>query len=183
MERLRLSDLKALQAKRKKKEITMPEVSRKIAPYAIKYRVTAEPPGDPAQPNVTGFIWFIFNLESTFYSCEELRKVLGIFPGSAASDETSTVSAIKFNNTVELCKLGALGQLNVTLRPVDKTKTYGNLGAEHKTSFYYVLTNAVTEVAANLRKVKINVGKSGTLYEVIPGSISEKKSKKSTPHF
>lgn len=183
MRPLRLSDLKLLQAKRKKKGTTMPDISRKLAPYAIKYRVTAEQPGDPTLPNVSGFIWFIFNLESTFYSCSKLRSILGIFPGSTASDETSNVSAIKFNNTVELCKLGALGQLNVSLRPVDKSKTYGNLGLEHKTSFYYVLTIAVTEVAANLRTVKINVGNSGIMYEVIPGSISEKKSKKSTPHF
>lgn len=161
----------------------MPDISRKIGSYAIKYPVKIESTEEATPGIVQGTIWLVCNLEQTFYSCERLRQVLGLYPGSAASEETTQVSAIKINNVSELCKLGALGQLKVTLKAKDSTKTYGNLGQLHNTSFFYVLDKSIREVAADLRAVEIRVGGTDIRYTVVPGSIAEKKSKKTTPHF
>jgi hypothetical protein len=130
-----------------------------------------------------GFIWLIFNLESTFYSCPELRNVLGLYPGTSASAETTAVTAIKVNNTSELCRMGALGQLKLVLKAEESARTFGNLGQVHRTSFFYDLNKSIRDVARGLRDVKIKVGGTDIVYSVVPGSISEKKSKKTTPHF
>ncbi len=129
---------------------------------------------------LTNHIWFVFNLEYTFYSCEHLRNVIGFYPGAQAFDETSPITDIKINNVSELAKIGALGELNCTLRPNDKLKTYGSLGLIHKTSFYFCLDKSIQEVASFLKTIKINVAESGVLYEVVPGSLSLKKRKKTS---
>lgn len=155
---------------------------RKVRPYAIRYPVTIE---NPAQTGdyVSNWIWLVFNLEYTYYSCETLRNILGFYPGQAAFDEKSPVTDLRINNVAEMGKIGALGELNVTLRPCDPTRTYANLGLLHKTSFLFCLDKAPRSVSTQLKTAKINVAESGILYEVVPGSISLKKSKKTTPHF
>ena len=58
---------------------------RKIEKYAILYPVTIENP-NKAKEYLTNKISLVFNLESTFYSCERLRQILDIFPGATALD-------------------------------------------------------------------------------------------------
>lgn len=155
---------------------------RKIEKYAILYPVTLENP-NKAKEYVTNKIWLVFNLESTFYSCERLRQVLGLYPGSTALDEKVPITALKLNNVTELSKIGALGEMNCTLRPVKPNTTYGSLGALHKTSFFFTLDKSLQEVATNLRAVKIKIARTEVEYEVVPGSLTLKKQKRTTPHF
>lgn len=155
---------------------------RKIEKYAILYPVTIENPTKQKE-FITNNIWFVFNLESTFYSCERLRQVLGLFPGSTAQDEKVPITALMINNVSELSKLGALGEMNCSLRPVNPSSTYGSLGKIHKTSFHFSLAKSLQEVASSLRTVKIKVANTTVEYEIIPGSITLKKQKRTTPHL
>jgi hypothetical protein len=155
---------------------------RQLRPYAIRYPVTIENPGQAGQ-YISNWIWFVFNLEYTFYSCETLRQVLGFYPGENAFDEKSPITDLRLNNSSELGKIGALGQLSVTLRPVNPAQTYGNLGIEHKTAFLFCLDKAPRTVATELKTIKIRIAETDVYYEVVPGSITLKKSKKTTPHF
>lgn len=50
---------------------------------------------------LTNKIWLVFNLEYTFYSCERLRRILGIYSGATALDEKEPVTALKLNNVAE----------------------------------------------------------------------------------
>lgn len=162
---------------------TMPDLSRKIKPYAIKFKVTISDQIEATNTVYDGFIWLTFNLESTFYDCDTLRKTLDLFEASDAFSRAIPITAIKINNTSELCRMGALGQINVILRAKEPSRTYSKIGAEHKTSFFYNLDKSIRAVAAELKTIEIKVGPDKVIYQVEPSSISEKKSKKSTPHF
>lgn len=161
----------------------MTDKSKQLRTYAIQFPVTIEQPSQAEDTKIRGFIYLSFNLDFTYYSCQTLRNALGLYPGSYVEDDTFATTAIKFGNASDLCRLGALGQLNVTLKPLVAGQTYANLGNSHRTSFYFTLDKSIQAVAQELKAAKITIAESTIEYVVVPSSISLRKSKKTTPHF
>jgi hypothetical protein len=155
---------------------------RKLIPVGVKYIASIHVENEDVRHH-TGYMYFIFNVEQTFYSSTNLLAALGLVPYYAVMADPNDVSQIRINNATELCKIGCIGEISCILNAVDPAVTYGNLGEFHKTSFYFSYDKSVLAVAAALKELTINLNGSGILYKVVPNSLKLKKSKKTTPHF
>lgn len=158
------------------------EFARKIESYSLRYSVRIKNPAK-ADETITSKIWLTFNLESTLYSCEKLRNILGIYPSSNAFKEKVKVSNLKLNNVSILSRIGAIGQIGVTLIPKNTAQQYGKLGQLHKTTIFFNLEKSYQQVANDLVNVEINPGNSGKMYIIEPGSIVERGGRRRNAHF
>lgn len=155
---------------------------RRLIPVGVKYIASVHVESEGIGRH-TGYMYFIFNVEQTFYSSSNLLVALGLMRYDAVMSDPNDVSQIRINNATELCKIGCIGEIACTLKAVDPAQTYGNLGELHKTSFYFSYDKSVLAVAAALKELSIDLNGSGVIYKIVPNSLKLKKSKKTTPHF
>lgn len=152
---------------------------RKLKSYAFQHNVIGQPVTVGTSP-IAVWYWVATNLNDEVYGCPRLRNILGIWPEQFARDMTNGPSIIIVNNSQELCRMGVCAEITCTVKAVDYSDIYEPFGVEHTTSFLFDLNKSLKEVANNLLAGTFEFGPNPSKYQVVAGTIKQKKRKATT---
>ena len=135
-------------------------------------------------------IYYGIRLQTTFMANNRFYHTLGFMTMVEIIEkyrqcETGSPSPLKINNHSDLARLGVIRELSFSIIPVDPSKTIPPYGTKSNTTVPYAVSKDVTQVVAEMYSFTFvfGSGASQCAYRIEPGSIKEKKSRKTTPHF
>lgn len=128
-------------------------------------------------------VWVAMRVESTFLLSNNLYQDLN-FERRSVLETQNPIPNIEVESTVAgAARRGLVGEIKFTLVSTDANNVYAPFGTRYVTSIIFSLELSLRHVADVLRGHQFVFGPNNSPYTVIPGSIIEKKRKKTTPHL
>ena len=135
-------------------------------------------------------IYFGIRLQTTFMANQFFYKILGFFTREDVINYFRDCpggfpSLLKINQQSDLARLGVIREITFAVIPSDPARTIAPYGAKYNTGVPYAVSASLPDLIAAIYDFKFSFGAGADQYEykVEPGSIKEKKSRKTTPNF
>ncbi|BDA51811.1 hypothetical protein COCOBI_pt-0950 (chloroplast) [Coccomyxa sp. Obi] len=146
---------------------------------------------DTEAPAVVGVgLYFGIRLHTTFLFNQEFYEKLGFFTKTDIIAKFAAVtggnpSTLKISQQFDLARLKVIRELSFSLIPKDQAQTVQSYGDKYNTSGFYAIALGISQLIADIYifELKFWLGGTDYKYQVEPGSIKNKKSRKTTPNF
>lgn len=131
------------------------------------------------------YIYYCIRLIRIYYVQDDVRQVLGLIPETQVRSMNPLPNITIINRGTEAARRGYFGSVQVTFIAEDPDRTYADWGVEHKTYLVHNPDLSPIVMAGQLRLLRwrFTLNNEEYVYKIKPGSIVQRKAKRTTPRF
>ena len=128
-------------------------------------------------------VYYCIRLDLILYGQTDVLNALGLVSKSMAEKDQNLNQLELVRSRATAARQGIFGEIKVTLRLMEGSTEFVQWGTLHRTSLVYNTEMNRNKFRDTLLPLIWTVGPDDSKYQIVPGSITEKKLKRTTPNF